>query len=321
MKTPLRSSVVSSTRRKSGPVDAGDAVVLGEPLVQERVLAVDEVGDRPVLAQHGLEEHARLGAHRVRSSAFHSGNFVGSRLTASRLRVSSHWPAKLSAKRRRLRIGEHALDLRVEHRRQVQPIRLAEPQQLVVGHRAPEEVAQPRRQLDVRDARDGARPADRARCGRGNCGETSIAAIANCRLCARRVAAGLGLVEDARQLRDIGLASPAGGRRGGRASSGCARRRPRPTPGRRSSAFFVTACGCRRRERSGELDGLRDRCSGWRSSRDFAGIVLQRLVVHELGAERVLAAGKEDARLFAAALGRAALLVDGADLHRHRSRS
>ena len=53
------------------------------------------------------------------------------------------------------------------------------------------------------------------------------------------------------------------------------------------------------------------------SVRDFGRNRLQRLVVHELGAERVLVAGEEDARFLDGALRRAPLLVDGADLHRH----
>ena len=69
----------------------------------------------------------------------------------SRLRISSHWPAKFSAIAERLRIGEHALNLGVEHRRRAQPPALGERQQFLVWHRVPQEVAQPRGQLHVRD--------------------------------------------------------------------------------------------------------------------------------------------------------------------------
>ena len=72
--------------------------------------------------------------------------------------------------RGRLRIGQHPLHLRVEHRRRAQLPALGQREQLVVRHRVPEEVAQPRRQLDVRDRctwsdRSGS---DRARCGTGS---------------------------------------------------------------------------------------------------------------------------------------------------------
>ena len=43
--------------------DARDAVVLREPLVQEREAPVHEVEDAAVLRHHGLEEHLRLAQH------------------------------------------------------------------------------------------------------------------------------------------------------------------------------------------------------------------------------------------------------------------
>ena len=72
------------------PGDAFDAVVLRQPLVQEGELGVEELGQRPILAQQCLEEHPRFVFIASRSSGPHSGNFCGSGLTLSRLRVSSH---------------------------------------------------------------------------------------------------------------------------------------------------------------------------------------------------------------------------------------
>ena len=42
-----------------------DAVVIRQELVEERIAGVDELADRPVVAQDGVEEQARLGLHRL----------------------------------------------------------------------------------------------------------------------------------------------------------------------------------------------------------------------------------------------------------------
>ncbi len=85
-----------------GSGDAFDSVVLGQPLIQECVVGVEEIRERAVLAQHMDSKNMRVSVFIAsRSSGPHSGNFSGSGLTTSRLRISSHWPAKLSAKARR----------------------------------------------------------------------------------------------------------------------------------------------------------------------------------------------------------------------------
>ena len=67
-----------------------------------------------------------------------------------RLRTWSHWPAKFSTSAVALRVAEHPPDLRVE----VLPFaELSLPgklEKLIVGHAAPEEVGEPRRQLEFR---------------------------------------------------------------------------------------------------------------------------------------------------------------------------
>ena len=92
------------------------------------------------------------------SSAFHSGNFFASGLTASRLRVSSHWPAKLSAKA--ADFGSAIIRFTCASRTAGRCSWLASPsrEQLVVRHRAPQEVAEPRRQFEIGDAAATAGP-------------------------------------------------------------------------------------------------------------------------------------------------------------------
>ena len=62
--TPPRWPSVRSTRRNVGPVTPVHAVVLRQPLVEVRVLRVEELEDAPVLADDVLEEQHRLVAHR-----------------------------------------------------------------------------------------------------------------------------------------------------------------------------------------------------------------------------------------------------------------
>ena len=63
--TPPRGlSLGSVTLRISEPSTPGNPVVLGQPGVEERVVAVDPFQDAAVLAGHVLEGHLGLAAHR-----------------------------------------------------------------------------------------------------------------------------------------------------------------------------------------------------------------------------------------------------------------
>ena len=77
--------------------------------------------------------------------------------------------------------------------------------------------------------------------------------------------------------------------------------------------------GRRRLVRPGDVDELREDVLGDVGPR-LDRNRLQRLVVHEPGAERVLVAGDEDPYLLQGPLRRAPLLVDGVDLDRHADR-
>ena len=71
-----------------GALDAGDPVVPGQALVQERVAAVDEVEEAPVLAHQALEEELGLPAHRVAQVVLEVGEAVpvgGDRLEGAEL--------------------------------------------------------------------------------------------------------------------------------------------------------------------------------------------------------------------------------------------
>jgi hypothetical protein len=76
-----------------------------------------------------------------------------------RLDVAEIQPLRREVRDHRLgaRIGEHALDLRAEHVRVVQPAVERRCQQIFVRDAAPEEEREPRRELDVADRYDADR--------------------------------------------------------------------------------------------------------------------------------------------------------------------
>ena len=130
----------------------GDAVEPGEAFIEEAVARGDQLFDRPVLAQDEVEQHLGLALH-VGTQADIEG--------AGGVAVAAETEDVLGADRHRLdvarlqpladeafhqtpgaRIGEHAVDLRVEVRPQL--VVEGEAQQFVVGHRAPEKEGKPR---------------------------------------------------------------------------------------------------------------------------------------------------------------------------------
>ena len=166
-----------------GPGHAVDAVVLGQELVEEGVARVEKLADRAVLAQHAQSKNIRVSVFIAsRSSGLQAGNFCGSGLMLSRLRISSHWPAKFSAIAKAFGSASMRLTWASSTAGAPQAPPLGQRQQLVVRHRVPQEVAQPRGQLHVGD-RDGPwsdRSASRSRSmWNRKCGETSMAWIAS----------------------------------------------------------------------------------------------------------------------------------------------
>ena len=121
-----------------------------EPLVEERVVRVQEIGDRTVLAQHMLEEHRRLGLHRLAQLGIPFLELVRVRLDGIEVARLEPLAGEVRGKGGRARVGEHPVDLRFEHRRFGELARLGQRQQRVVRHRAPEEIADARCELERR---------------------------------------------------------------------------------------------------------------------------------------------------------------------------
>ena len=151
---PRRGAARSSvTRRKSVAVDVRDAVVLRQPLVDERVVGGQQLEHAAILANDALEEELRLAPHRPRRFSSKSGNSARiGRLRRRGCAGSSHCPAKLVDERRRRadRPASAAPAARAPPAPRACP-RVASVEQLVVGNAAPEEERQPRRQLEIAD--------------------------------------------------------------------------------------------------------------------------------------------------------------------------
>ena len=91
---------------------ARDPVVPGQPLVEERVLAVEEVQDAAVLADDALEEQLALPAHREAQVVLEGGEALavgGHRLQRPELQPLA---AERLHQRPRLGVLQHAADLR-----------------------------------------------------------------------------------------------------------------------------------------------------------------------------------------------------------------
>ena len=145
--------------------------MLRQALVQEGVLRVQEVGERAVLAQDVLEEQAGLGLHGVAQLRAPVGELL--RVGLDDVEVAES-PATVRRNCRRRRRSARSASMRftcASRRRARSLPASASAEQFVVRHRTPQEVAQPRGQLDI--ARSGGlcrvgRVRDRARCGRGS---------------------------------------------------------------------------------------------------------------------------------------------------------
>ena len=124
--------------------------MLRQPLVEERVIRVQEVADRTVLAQHVLEEHRGLGFHRLAKLGRPFLELVRIRLHGVEVARLEPLAGEVRGEGGRARIGEHPIDLGFKHARVAQPAGFGERQQLLVRHRAPEEIADPRGELERR---------------------------------------------------------------------------------------------------------------------------------------------------------------------------
>ena len=121
----------SSPRRmsNSGPsvdaaevaaVDVRDSVVLGQPLVDEGVVGVQQIDDAAVFVHDAVDEHLGFLAHGLAQVVVEIGKQRDGRSLALQAAQVQPLAGEVSDQFLRARIGEHALHLLFEHGRVVQ---------------------------------------------------------------------------------------------------------------------------------------------------------------------------------------------------------
>ena len=130
-------------------VDVRDAVVLRQPLVDERVVRVQQIDDAAIFADDAVEEQLDFAPHRLPQRIVEVG--IDQRQRARALQAAQVQPLAGEVLRQRLgpRILQHAADLPLEHDRILEPALARERDQLIVGAGAPQEERQARRQVQI----------------------------------------------------------------------------------------------------------------------------------------------------------------------------
>ena len=133
------------------PLDACDAVMFGQALIEEGVAGVEELAERAILAQDGVEEEAGLLLHGVAQLGTPIGELLG--IGFDHVEVAQFQPlaGEVIGERGGARVGEQALHLGIERGGGVELAALGEREQFVVRHPTPQEVAEARGQLDIGD--------------------------------------------------------------------------------------------------------------------------------------------------------------------------
>ena len=143
----LRTGELHSPELRTG--DTWDAVVAGQPVIQKRIIGVQELRHRLVLAQQVLKEQARFGFHGIAEIRTPIGELLGVGLDAVQVPRLEPLPGKIVGEGRGARIGQETFDLSVQHSGRGELAGFGQREQLVVRHRAPEEIAQARGELEI----------------------------------------------------------------------------------------------------------------------------------------------------------------------------
>ena len=133
-------------------VDVRDPVVPGQPLVDEGVVRVEQIGNASVLADDAVEQQLDFAPHGLAQRVVEVG--IQQRQRADALQAPQVQPLAREVDRQRLRprILEHAANLALENDGILEPPLTGDGDQLIVGDGAPEEEGQPRREVEVAEA-------------------------------------------------------------------------------------------------------------------------------------------------------------------------
>ncbi len=129
----------------------GMPVVLGQPLVDERVVGVQQFDDAAIFADDGVEEQLHFAPHRLPQRVVEVG--INQRQRTGALQAAQVQPLAREILRERFspRVLQHAADLPLEHHRILEPALARERDELIVGAGAPQEERQAGRQVQVGD--------------------------------------------------------------------------------------------------------------------------------------------------------------------------
>ena len=100
---------------KMAPVHVRDAVVLGEPLIDARVVRVQQVEDAAVFLNHAVEEHLELGSKRVAKIRVEIGIQQRNRAALRQLPHAQPLTGKVADARLCSAVGEPQPDLLLEN--------------------------------------------------------------------------------------------------------------------------------------------------------------------------------------------------------------
>src|SRR5687768_16766313 len=128
-------------------------VVTRQPLVNERVVGIEQLDDRPILTDDGAEEHLGFAAERLAQVVVEARRLG---LDVSQLPQIQPLTGEVFDQRVGLRIGKHARHLALQGCRVAQAALARKLEQLVVRNAAPQEERQARRELEIADAVDAA---------------------------------------------------------------------------------------------------------------------------------------------------------------------
>ena len=133
-------------------VDVRDAVVLGQALVDERVVRAQQIEHAAVLAHHAVDEHLRLlpeGLAEVVVEVREDAHVRRDRVEVAQVQPL---PGEVGHQVARARVGQHPPHLLRQDIRIPEHAPLGQIEPLIVRDAAPQEERQPRRQLQVVEA-------------------------------------------------------------------------------------------------------------------------------------------------------------------------
>ena len=118
--------------------------MLGQALVQERIIRIQQLEQAAVLPQNGLKEQLRLPLEGAAQALVELGKFVGIGQDLREIANVQPLPREVAHQRFRARIVKHPAHLLLEDSRILQLALLGQVEQLVVGNTAPQEEGKPR---------------------------------------------------------------------------------------------------------------------------------------------------------------------------------